>query len=86
VRVLATLTPVTTRATHHSKGKSTTTTTLAGPPPRASAASRLIGSLGAGRSIYISLPPLACKSGVRYVLRVKVGSDVESITLQVAAG
>jgi hypothetical protein len=87
VRVRATLTPVTTgHPRHSSRGKSTTTTTLASPPPHASATSRLIGTLGAGRSIYISLPPLTCKSGVRYVLRIKVGSDVESITLQVAAG
>jgi hypothetical protein len=86
VRVFATLTPVTTAPKGHSSGHQSTTTTLAGPPTHASTAGRIIGSLGAGRSIYISLPPLACRSGVRYVLRIKVGSDVESITLQVAAG
>jgi hypothetical protein len=92
VHVLATLTPVapgsaTTTTSGRRRGKSTTTTTtVASQVFHASSASSEIAFLGAGRSVVLTLPPLSCRDGGRYVLKVSVGSDVESFTLQVAGG
>jgi hypothetical protein len=92
VHVLATLTPVaaggtkTTTSGRHRGNSTTTTTAVVSPAFRASSASSEVPSIGAGRSLVLTLPPLSCQDGGRYVLRISVGDDVESFTLQVAEG
>lgn len=63
-----------------------TTTTAPAPLLHGASASTTIATLGAGRSVEVTLPALTCQPGERYVLRIRVGTDVESFTLQVAAG
>jgi hypothetical protein len=87
VRVGAKLTPVTASPSGKAPSghKTSTTTTPAGPVLHSAATSSLIAALAAGRSVDITLPALSCQAGGRYVLEIKVGDDVESFTLQVAA-
>ncbi|MGD0592848.1 MAG: hypothetical protein ABSB54_04100 [Acidimicrobiales bacterium] len=87
VRVLANLVPVVAAAkTGKSRRTSTTTTTVAAHPLRTASTGATVASLAAGSSIDLTLPALGCQPGGRYVLRIRVGTDVESFTLQVAAG
>jgi hypothetical protein len=46
--------------------------------------SHVIASLAGGGSLDLTLPPLHCRPGVGYVLKVSFGSDTKSLTLQVA--
>lgn len=90
VQVVARLIPLNARASRTpgaGSGRSTKTRPRgSSAPPKAAAAIRILGPLAGGSSVEITLPPLACRPGGRYELRIKVDRSVESFRLQVAAG
>ncbi|MHB1508946.1 MAG: hypothetical protein ACYCST_02605 [Acidimicrobiales bacterium] len=55
-------------------------------PTKAVPVIRILGPLAGGSSVEVTLPPLSCRPGGRYELRIKVDRSVESFRLQVAAG
>lgn len=65
---------------HHKRTK------LASPLPPTASSSGVIGYLGAGSSVELRLPALRVSPGYAYVLKVRLGTQVDTIRLEVAQG
>jgi hypothetical protein len=78
------LTPIAAPPAKKAKSTGTTSSTVATSLPRPDSVSHVIAFFAAGGSLDLTLPPIGCRPGIAYILKVSLGGDVESLRLQVA--